>query len=728
MVLLGCGSLLLAGSAAGEGHVRQVLLVHSYGSEFAPFSQTSAAFRAELSRISPQPVEFLETSLEMARFDGIEREEPLVTYLESLFDGRKPDLVVPFGAPALMFCHRNRERLFPAVPILATGADKRRVSGLEEDPWITSVHFETDLPALALGIRRLLPDLRHLHVVAGTAPVDRFWEEQLRREWPPVLDGVKIHWLSDKALPEIRDELARLPARSAVIYGIMTRDAAGVSYEHDSALTKLRPASRAPVFGFAEEHLGAGTVGGSLMGTREGGRIAAGVAIRLLAGESPAAIDTPSIKPGPPQYNWRELKHWNIPLSRLPANSTILYRPPGLWQSHRTIVLVTMAALALQSVWIVLLVAARRRARESGENLRLAVDAAQVGIFRHEIGNSDEIHGSSKWRDLFDLPGTGPLHIRDVFERIHPEDHAMVRESMDRALQTGRESEIDYRMVRGDGELRWVSSRWRAERGKHRNIVRTRGASIDITARKRAEAEHAARREELARLHRVATLGELSGALAHELNQPLGSILSNAQAAMRLLSRKEITAAEFHEILGDIVTADQRAAAVIKRLRALFEQREATPQALDPHQCIREVLALLEPDMKQREMIISCRFADKLPRVHADPIQLQQVILNLFGNAMDACAGLPPDERRISVRTGSDGDHVFVEVEDNGTGFSAAPEESFQPFHTTKPGGMGMGLAVCKAVITAHHGTITAVSPPGGGAMVRFTLPCAPSS
>jgi PAS domain S-box-containing protein len=703
-----------------------VLLVHSFGRDFAPFTQVVEGFRAELSRISPQPVEFYETSLEMARFHGADREEPLVAYLESVFGGRGPDLVVPFGAPAVHFCHRNRARLFPEVPVLAAGADKRRITGMENDPRLISVHFELDLPGIAVGMRRLVPDLRHVYVVMGAAPVERYWENQLRQEWPPLFPDVEIHWLSDNSLAEIRHELAHLPADSAVFHGIMTRDASGVSHEYENALAVVRQTSRAPVFGYSEEQLGAGIVGGSLVSMRECGRVAAGVAVRLLAGESPAAISTPSMKPGAPKYDWRELAHWKIPVSRLPAGSTILHRPPGLLETHRNIVLVAGAALVLQTVLIFLLVAARRRARESGDSLRLATEAAGVGLWSHETGGTGEIHASLEWRALFDLPSKGVLRTDDVLARIHPDDRAMVRDTMEHTFGHGQDDEIEHRIVRADGEVRWIASRGRAEAAPGGRKPRIRGASMDITARKRTEAELAARREELAHLTRAASLGELSGALAHELNQPLGSILSNAQTALRLLARGNADHAEIREILDDIVAEDQRAASVIKRLRALLERGESSPQPVDLHECMETVLALLATDLKQRGVTIERQFASQAPIVHADPIQLQQVFINLLGNACDATAGLPHGERRVTLRSAVEHDRVAVEIQDNGCGFRAPPEDCFKPFHTTKTKGLGMGLAICQSVIDAHCGTISAISPPEGGALVRFTLPAIP--
>lgn len=729
-----CCLLVLRGFASGQvteqARVQRILLVHSFGRDYAPFTQVVAGFREELSRISPRPVEFYETSLELARFDGVEREEPLVTYLESVFGGRRPDLVVPFGAPAILFCDRNRDRLFPNAPVLAAGADKRRIAGLENKDWLTSVSVDLDLPALAEGIRRLVPDLRHLHVVLGVSPLERFWETQLREEWPLVLDGVEIHWLSDRPLAVIERDLARLPDGSAVFHGIMARDSAGVSHEYENALTAVRKASRAPVFGYSFEQLGSGIIGGPLVRMRDCGVVAAGVATRLLDGEQPGRIASPPIVPGPPVFDWRELEFWNIPHSRLPVGSIILHQPPGIWQTHRGLVLAAGAVVILQSATILMLFAARRRARESAQGLRMAIEAANVGLWSRETdGHHDDLRASPEWRALFDLPENGPLHADQILARIHPEDLPDVRESMKKALEEGVDYDIEHRVIRSGGEVRWVSTRGRCDPLAGSRRQRIRGATTDITARKHAEAELAARRDQLAHLNRAASLGTLSGALAHEINQPLGSILTNAQTALMLLDRERPDRTELVEILRDIVAEDQRAAQVIRRLRSLLERGECAPHPVDPAGCLDSVLSLLALDLQARGIHVRNRLQNNAAPVLADPVQLQQVFLNLLGNACDATSSIhPPGERHITVGSVQSGALITLFVEDNGPGFPADPAACFEPFQSGKPHGLGMGLAICQSILHAHGGSITAATGESGGGIVRFTLPAAAPS
>jgi two-component system, LuxR family, sensor kinase FixL len=228
----------------------------------------------------------------------------------------------------------------------------------------------------------------------------------------------------------------------------------------------------------------------------------------------------------------------------------------------------------------------------------------------------------------------------------------------------------------------------------------------------------------MAHLARVAMLGELSGSLAHELNQPLSAILSNAQAAQRLLARNPPELEKVTEILADIVKSDKRAGAVITRLRSLLKKEEAQHHPLDMNEVVQEVLALMNSDFLNRQVRVHAELAPELPAVTGDRVQLQQVLLNLFINGCDAMAGSRA-QRGLMVRSESiSGRNVRVSVSDRGTGIPPADlERIFDPFVTTKPQGLGLGLAVCRSIVAAHDGRLWATNNPDGGATLTIELP-----
>jgi len=246
----------------------------------------------------------------------------------------------------------------------------------------------------------------------------------------------------------------------------------------------------------------------------------------------------------------------------------------------------------------------------------------------------------------------------------------------------------------------------------------------DITERQRAEREIAVQRSELAHLGRVALVGELSGTLAHELNQPLAAILANARAAQRMLDRENLDVAEFQAILDDIVSDDRRAGAVIQRVRALIRKDETELHLVSPNDVVTDVLELAHSDLIQRAVAVSTRLAPSLPEVQGDRVQLQQVLLNLIVNACDAMVDTPPPLRTLAVTTLARSGAVRISVSDSGTGITTQPIDAvFQPFVTSKRHGLGLGLAICRSIVDAHGGRMWAVNNRGGGATFHVLLP-----
>jgi len=227
-----------------------------------------------------------------------------------------------------------------------------------------------------------------------------------------------------------------------------------------------------------------------------------------------------------------------------------------------------------------------------------------------------------------------------------------------------------------------------------------RAAILEVELRDTKESKY----KEVNHLGRVAALGELSVSLTHEMNQPLAIILSNAQAAQKLLTQNDPDLTDVSEILDEIVNEDLRASETIKRLRALLQRGEVNSQILDLNEVITEVFHLMRNEMARRQVSLSHDLAHPLPHISADRIQLQQVMLNLILNACESMESSSTNTRQLHITTKSDGTSVSLEVSDNGQGLPADVESIFQPYYTTKDQGLGMGLAICRSIIAAHHG------------------------
>jgi two-component system sensor kinase FixL len=285
----------------------------------------------------------------------------------------------------------------------------------------------------------------------------------------------------------------------------------------------------------------------------------------------------------------------------------------------------------------------------------------------------------------------------------------------------------DEHLTDARGNVRWLQTVKRPIIDADGTARQVLGASSDITQRRETEMQLKAQRAELAHVARISTMGELAASLAHELNQPLTAILSNAQAALRFLTGEPVDLDEVRDILQDIVADDNRASEVVRHIRALVKKEEPKFDALDVAALIREVIELARSDaiMHHVRVRVSLESENDLPPALGDKVQLQQVVLNLMLNAFDAMNDSPESDREVTLQVGLDGGKVIrVAVRDRGTGLRGdTMDKIFQPFYTTKPHGLGMGLSICRSIIEAQGGRLWAENNPGRGATFYFTIP-----
>ena len=361
--------------------------------------------------------------------------------------------------------------------------------------------------------------------------------------------------------------------------------------------------------------------------------------------------------------------------------------------------------------------------RASEERMNLAAEAANLGMWAWEIA-SDEIWTTAKCRTLFGFGPDESVDLRRFVDRVHPEDRKPIVEAMRRCLESRSEYDVEYRLAIPDGGTRWISTRGHPAFDAENKPLRVMGVSIDITAAKLAQLQLLQQRDELAHLSRVTMIGEMATTLAHELNQPIGAIHTNAETAEILLQRKPPELPEIQAIVHDIKRDGWRAGEVIHRMRSLLRKRELRMESVDVKRLLEAISELLHGTLVSHKARFRIDSAPALPLVSGDPIHLQQVLLNLVLNALEAMIDCPPSEREVVVRAATDDTRgVEVRVSDRGPGFSRWKLlRPFEPFLSTKKNGMGMGLAICQTIIQAHGGHIVAENNPAGGATVRFTL------
>jgi signal transduction histidine kinase len=390
-------TMLFAWSGAAASNAKRVVLLHSFGQDFKPWSEYGRSIRSELQRQSPWQLDITDHSLVTARSSNEDPEAPFVAYLRALFAEEAPDLIVSVGAPAAAFVQRHRPQLFPITPMVLTAVDERRVqfSALSENDAVVAVRI--DYLGAIENILAVLPDTKDVMVVVGTSPVEQFWMEEIGKAVQPLTNRVSFTWTNNLSFDEVLKHAAALPPRSAIFWELMIVDAAGVVHEGTTALARLHAVSNAPIFSYDEAFFGREIVGGPLLAVLDSSRQTAAVAIRILGGEKASDIKIPSITFSKPKFDWREMQRWGIGENRLPPGSEILFREETAWQRYRWQIASTLLALLVQSALIAWLLAerfGRRRAETHSRTLSLEVihlnRAAEAGVlsasFAHDLG------------------------------------------------------------------------------------------------------------------------------------------------------------------------------------------------------------------------------------------------------------------------------------------------------------------------------------------------------
>jgi PAS domain S-box-containing protein len=336
------------------------------------------------------------------------------------------------------------------------------------------------------------------------------------------------------------------------------------------------------------------------------------------------------------------------------------------------------------------------------------------------------VSATDRARELFGFSRRESIDLDRLAAMVHADDLAALRDSLETALQRGGDCSAQFRIRRADGTERWILARGRSEAGSRGSRASLRGVLRDVTDPKHAEAEAEELRRELTHIGRVTTLGQLASSLAHELSQPLGAILRNAEAAELLLQQPSPDIDELRAIITDIHRDDRRAGEVIERLRSLLQRRHLNVESIGIEGLVRDVSALVRPDAAARHILLRCEPDAGLPQVAGDRVHLSQVLLNLLVNALDATTEAKWARQVLVEAHASSRQFIDVVVTDGGPGIPPERlDRIFEPFYTTKSTGLGMGLAVSRTIVTAHGGKLWAENVVHGGARFHLVLPIA---
>jgi len=676
---------------------------------------------------APPKARFLAEFLDTPEFGGSSYEELTATYLRGKYSERPPKAIVAAGSAALDFLLKQRAGMFPGIPIVHAAVDRSFFSSRVLPADVVGIPVDYDIVGTLRLALRLQPHARRLVVVTGDSPWDHGRAADIHAAVATLPAVPPVEYLAALPSAEVASRLAALPRDAVVFTPGYFRDGAGRVFTPRASVAMMTAASGAPVYVMFASQIGTGAVGGRMTSYVDMGRAARAIVDRLLAGVDASSIPAPSALPVPAQLDWRQVEKWGIRANLIPADAIIHFREPPFWEMHRTEAILVLVVMLLQAGLIAALLIERRLRRrtaaalaESETRIRLAADAARLSSFVWRLA-PEQAPANSMRTGRAPPSGQRAEDFEEVLQTVHGADRERFAVAVRKAAADDAELDFEYRLLQSGGDVRWFVARGRPCAGNADCIT---GVKMDITARKTAELQAQADRAALTHLSRVSTMGQLSAAIAHQLNQPLAAILGNAETARKMLGRRDASQLELREILDDIIDEDHRAAEVIRRLGALYRRGEMELSTFDLNDLMRETLELLRAELTMRHVTPVVELASRPLPVEGGRVQLQQVLLNIILNAADSMVGVDPTRRLVIVRTSSDREFARVCIVDRGTGI--APDDLkhvFDPFWSTKSTGGGMGLAICKAIITAHHGTIEASNNPEGGAVFSFTLP-----
>jgi PAS domain S-box-containing protein len=416
---------------------------------------------------------------------------------------------------------------------------------------------------------------------------------------------------------------------------------------------------------------------------------------------------------------------WSTPISsrngRVLGSFAILYREPRTPTAlHQNLIeqFTNLASIAIERSQ------SDAALRRSEEFLAKAQQVSCTGGFYWRPATREVIWSEQVYR-IFELDPAVPVTLELIFTRVHPEDIPAFEEILERQLRDGTDFEHDHRLLLPDRSVKYLHVVAQATRDQDGSLLYV-AAVQDVTQQRRSEEALGKLRSELAHMARVTTLGALTASIAHEVNQPLSGILTNASTGLRMLSAHTPNIEGARETARRTIRDANRAADVITRLRGLFAKKDFTTELVDLNEATREVVALAASELNRSRVVLRTELAEGLPPAMGDRVQLQQVILNLLLNASDAMSGVHDRPRQLVIRTEPEGGkRIHLSVQDVGVGLnSESVDQLFEAFYTTKAEGMGMGLSISRSIIESHQGRLWAEANDGPGATFAFSIPC----
>jgi two-component system sensor kinase FixL len=714
--------------AAQTRDLKRVLLVYQHERMLPGNAFFDERLRSAMQVGWSEGIEFNNEFVDPVLLPEPEYEQSQRRALLQRYSDQKIDLLIAWGAQPVDFLRKYRMEIFPSVPVISS-TDKRLVENQGLGTNATSVPWVLDAAGTLEAAFRLQPETQRVVVVTGAGLKERFLLETTRQSLRGYENKVELTYVTGLPLNELREQLGRLTERTIVFYVGMTQDQAGHTFTATEILEVLQRTSQVPIYGWVDHHVGHGLVGGHVLNLEAMAEAVANVGLRILRGERPEQISVSSTN-NAYVFDWRQLRRFGLDERRLPQGSIVLFRELTLWEQSKWHILGAIAVFLFETALIVGLLiqgTKRKRAeqalRQQASLLDLTHDTILVrdtaDVITYWNRGAEQMYGWTKEEAL----GKVSHHLlRTVFP-------VPLEEIKTELMRQGRwEGELTH--TRRDGVLIVVASRQVLQRDGQGHPVYVLEINNDLSQRKQAEEALSKAQAELTHVARVMTMGELAASIAHEINQPLAAVVTNGNACMRWLTRSQPDLEEARDAVQRIIRDGNRASEVIARIRGLLKRTATNKGPLDINEVIQETVALAQNEARRRRVSLQTNLAANLGPVLGDRVQLQQVILNLMMNGIEAMSSVSDGSRQLLIKTQrDDSDQVLISVTDSGIGLDPKQvERLFEAFFTTKTEGMGMGLSISRSIIEAHGGHLWATPNAGPGATFQFTLPISPDA
>jgi signal transduction histidine kinase/ABC-type uncharacterized transport system substrate-binding protein len=787
MVVLMIATLSPLISATAEPLPRSVLILDQSNSA-APFpAALIAAFRSTLNPDARDPIAAYTEYLDFTRFAGPEYERLLHTYILEKYHGRPIGVIVVTGAAAFEFALRLRRDLGADIPLVFAMVDNGAASLVDLPPDVTGTTVQFSFCDAVIAARLLVPNIKRIALV-GDPLASQSYYGHFKAEIPSCSGELELVDLTGLPMTELKKRAAMLPEDAAIVYTTIYAAAAGAGFLASDALAMIAEVANRPIVISQENFLGHGGAGGFVVSAQPIGQEAARLALRIIHGESASSIPV-TRGVSKPVFDWRELQRWGISKAKLPPGSEVRFRPHSLWNQYRWQFIAVIVVLLTQATLISGLLLerlARRRAqgeieRALGfEKLLADISASLLGTLHRDINGAiptalrtiAEFLGAERavlWKLGSGRVQFEPTHMWIANGTVAPptlvtgERHPWIlaRAKQGDIVNLANVDEMPPGSVSDRSSLRQVGIRsllmvplgldgaiigaislatiktvrvWPETLVPRLRLIGEVFASL-LARQRAAEQVGEARletgqfRENLAHLVRVRTAGDMSVAIAHEINQPLVAIKNYALAARRRLpaAGNALETAKVEELMDKIGTQASRAGKVINSLRAMVKMHPSETTMIDVGQLVADTLRLVQMENRIMDIQLDVAIAPDLMPVLGDAIQIQQVVLNLAHNGIEAMegAGVAGGVLKVGVMRPAENE-VLVSVADCGPGI--APDELehvFDSFYSTKTLGLGIGLSISRSIVEAHGGRLSVASNTDEGSVFQFTLPVA---